>query len=111
MIHIRHIARFASSENRLLSLFRWLSCAFIRLTSIFCKLFVELANAIPTLQSRTCYLTDNDDTGGDGDKDDDDEDRGVVVNQVVDEDSALGDVREAELNSNEDFQKRKRGSR
>ena len=87
----------------MIQIYDWLSCAFIRLTSIFCKLFVELANAIPTLQSRTCYLTDNDDTGGDGDKDDDDEDRGVVVNQVVDKDSAPRDVREAERNSNEDF--------
>ena len=102
-MHVRHIAPFASSENRLLSLFRWLSCAFIRLTSIFCKLFVELANAIPTLQSRTCYLTDVDANGNDDGDKDDDEDRGVVVNQVVDKDSAPRDVREAEMNSNEDF--------
>ena len=64
-------------------------------------MFVELTNGIPTLQSRTCYLTDVDDDD-DGDKDDD-EDRGVVVNQVVDKDSAPRDVREAERNSNEDF--------
>ena len=58
-----------------------------------------------TAKSRTCYLTDNDDDGdGDGgDGDGDDEDKGVVVNQVVDKDSASGDVRKAELNSNEDF--------
>jgi hypothetical protein len=76
-------------------------------------LFVELANAISTLQSRTCYLTDNadkdDDGGGNGDQDNNDEDRGVVVNQVVDKDSAPSDVREAELNSNEDFYTRKNG--
>ena len=62
---------------------------------------MELANGIPTVQSRTCYLTDVD-ANGDEVKDDD-EDRGVVVNQVVDKDSAPRDVREAEMNSNEDF--------
>ena len=66
-------------------------------------MFVELTNGIPTLQSRTCYLTDVDDNGDDDGDKDDDEDRGVVVNQVVDKDSAPRDVREAERNSNEDF--------
>ena len=93
------------------------SCKSWYISSILmCKIptciFASCLLSWPYQHCRTCYPTDNEDNDdADGNDNDDkhDEERGVVVNQVVDKDSAPGDVREAGLNYNEDFYRTERG--